>query len=104
MRIKGFGFVNSGETKSLETTPGPGLLCQGTKCVKDAKFIDKNTLETATYPQKDVSYGDGQNILFDPIAIEASVYENDFTENNVEIYYYSEPDYKNTSIDESPSN
>ncbi len=26
--------------------------------------------------------------------IDASVYENDFTDNNVEIYYYEELDYK----------
>jgi hypothetical protein len=29
--------------------------------------------------------------------IEASVYENDFTENNVELYYYEEPDYQGLS-------
>lgn len=34
------------------------------------------------------------NVLWDPINIDASVYENDFTENNVEVYYYEEPDYK----------
>lgn len=36
--------------------------------------------------------------------IDASVYENDFTENNVEVYYYEEPDYKELSTDESPAN
>ena len=53
VNIKGFGFVNSGETKSLENSPGNangGLTCQGQKCVKDAKFIDKNNIETTTYP------------------------------------------------------
>lgn len=35
----------------------------------------------------------GENILWDPMTIDASVYENDFTENNVELYYYEEPDY-----------
>lgn len=42
--------------------------------------------------------------MYDPIFIEASVYEDDFTENNVEIYYYQEPDFKNISTDESPAN
>jgi hypothetical protein len=32
------------------------------------------------------------------------VYENDFTENNVEVYYYEEPDYKEILQDESPAN
>jgi hypothetical protein len=35
--------------------------------------------------------------MWDPIMIEASVYENDFTENNVELYYYEEPAYQNLS-------
>ncbi len=29
---------------------------------------------------------------------------SDFTDNNVQIYYYEEPDYKELSIDESPAN
>ena len=44
------------------------------------------------------------NVLWDPIHLDASVYENDFTENNVEVYYYEEPDYKELINDESPAN
>lgn len=36
--------------------------------------------------------------------IDASVYENSFTENNVEVYYYEEPEYKDILADESPAN
>jgi hypothetical protein len=39
--------------------------------------------------------------------IDAAVYgntANDFTDSNVQIYYYEEPDYKELSQDESPSN
>ena len=94
MRIKGFGFVNSGETKALYNTSDSILQCNGQDCIKDATFIDKNTLETTTFPQGAMNYKDtGDNILWDPITIDASVYENDFTENNVELYYYEEPDY-----------
>ena len=50
VRIKGFGFVNSNETKSLFSSPSSNtLLCNGKSCIKDATFIDKNTLETATF-------------------------------------------------------
>ena len=42
--------------------------------------------------------------MWDPMTIEGSVYENDFTENNVEIFYYQDPDFKNLSRDESPAN
>jgi hypothetical protein len=39
--------------------------------------------------------------------IDAAVYGstvNDFTDNNVEIYYYEDLDYKELSTDESPAN
>ena len=50
VRIKGFGFVNSNETKSLISSPTTNTLqCSSENCIKDATFIDKNTLETATY-------------------------------------------------------
>ena len=38
------------------------------------------------------------------MTIEASVYENDFTENGIEIWYYEDPIYGKPSIDESPAN
>lgn len=51
IRIKGFGFVNSTTSKSLITTPSSNtLVCQGKPCIRDATFIDKNTLETTTFP------------------------------------------------------
>lgn len=96
VRIKGFGFVNSGEAKSLFSSPikNNPISCSGKSCIKDAKYIDKNTLETPTYPQGVVNYRDDSNILWDPMYIDAAVYENDFTENNLDIYYYEDPDFK----------
>lgn len=31
--------------------------------------------------------------MWDPITLEASVYENDFTDNNIEVFYYEDPDF-----------
>jgi hypothetical protein len=36
--------------------------------------------------------------------IDAAVYEEDFTENFVEIWYYEDPDYQGLNQDESPAN
>jgi hypothetical protein len=50
VRIKGFGFVNSNETKSLFSSPSNyTLLCNGQNCIKESTYIDKYTLETATF-------------------------------------------------------
>ena len=106
VRIKGFGFVNSNQTKSLFSSPTTNtLLCGGSPCIKDAIFIDKNTLETTTYPQSTVYLKEtGENILWEAMNIDASVYENDFTDSNVQVFYYEEPNFGDLSNDESPAN
>jgi hypothetical protein len=56
-----------------------------------ATYIDKNTIETGTFPQQAVFYRDnGDNIKFDGLTVEASVYRDVYTENNIEIWYYSD--------------
>lgn len=104
--VKGFGFVNSGSTLAKYDSEREHLVLEGKKDgIKDAKFIDKNTLETTTFPQKELNYeNSGNNVQWDALTIEASVYENDFTENGIEVYYYQDPDYGKPSIDESPAN
>lgn len=34
----------------------------------------------------------------------AAVYEDDFTENDVQVWYYDDPSYNGLSEDESPAN
>jgi hypothetical protein len=89
IHIKGFGFVNSGETKALFNTT-KYLYCgtDKSKCEKTATYIDKETLESETYQQINMNYDDGSNVLWSPIFVEASVYGEDFTDNKVDIYYY----------------
>lgn len=45
----------------------------------------------------------GYNVGWDPINIDASVYGNGFTDNNVELFYYDDPDYTGVNLDESPA-
>lgn len=88
VKIIGFGFVNSQSSKALFSSSSTNaLLCQGQQCVKEANFLDKNTLETPTFPQALMNYKEtGTNVLWDPIKIDASIYGtgvNDFTDNSV---------------------
>jgi hypothetical protein len=48
--------------------------------------------------------GTQNNILWDPINIDASVYGDDFTDSTVQLFYYQEPAYLGLSTDESPAN
>lgn len=51
-----------------------------------------------------MNYANGDNVLWDPITVNAAVYEDDFTENDVQVWYYDDPSYNGLSEDESPAN
>jgi hypothetical protein len=109
VQIKGFGFVNSTTSKSLigSSDPQNTLLCQGNPCIRDAQYIDKNTLQTSTFPQSVVNYQNQQNILWDAMTIDASIYGSsvsDFTDNAVQVFYYEDPAFSSLSLDETPAN
>ena len=49
--VKGLGFVDSGEAKSILGNRTHPLVCaSGTQCIKTASFQDKHTLITPTFP------------------------------------------------------
>lgn len=101
--VKGIGFVNSGETKvAFENSAFP-LKCPG-ECRKTADFLDKNHIIADTLPQQEVTYlSDNKSVMWDGFFIEASVYNNDFTDNHVALFYYEEPTYEVFS-GETPAN
>ena len=102
--LKGFGFVNSSQTKALFWNPASDVNCGGKPCEKTAEYLGPTKMKTSTYPQAVVNYNNGKNILWDPMTIDAAVYEDEFTDNNVQLWYYEEPDYQSVNPDESPAN
>jgi hypothetical protein len=105
VQIKGIGFVDSGQCKAEYNNRTHDLYCSGNYCVKSAIFIDKNTLNTTSFPQSEVNYySSGGNVLWDPIYIDALVWGDQFTKNQVEVFYYEEPMLRAANINESPAN
>lgn len=105
VNIIGIGFVDSGESKALFNNRSFPIVCTDGKCVKPATFVDKKTLRTATFPQAQVKYsGSGENVAWDPMYIDATVIGDEFTENQVEVFYYQEPQVVAPNILESPAN
>jgi len=52
-----------------------------------------------------MKYPDGKNIGFEPFFVEASVHNDDFTDNRVPLYFYEEPKYEDSlSAAETPAN
>ena len=108
MTIKGFGFVNSGSSeisaKFGSKTAGE-LVCNDlTPCLQSATFVDKHTITTQSLPQTSVKYQNGNNIGEDPMTVEVSVYGSMYTENDIEVFYIYDPEFKKVNRDSVPSN
>jgi hypothetical protein len=104
IQVKGLGFVDSGQCKVTFDNRTTALTCDGGICEKKAVFIDKNTLNTTSFPQGEVRYGHGSSVGWDPMYIDALVWGDQYTANQVEVYYYEEPQLKSSNIAESPAN
>jgi len=118
--IKGIGFVDSGQAKALYGNSSAAVVCAGgSQCIKAATFQDKHTLIAPTFPQSELKYqptgkgkggnetkedGKSQGVLWDPLYIDATVIGDEFTDNEVELFYYQDPTLKGSNIVESPSN
>ena len=107
MNIKGIGFVDSGQSQAQYSNRTFPLVCgeAGGSCIKSATFVDKNTLATTIFPQSQVKYAStGKSVNTDPIYIDATVLGNEFTENQVELFYYQDPQVVSLNVNESPAN
>jgi len=51
-----------------------------------------------------MKYPDGKSIMWDAYYVEASVHNDDFTDNRVPLYYYEEPRYEDFLGGETPAN
>jgi len=106
--IKGIGFVNSGESKAIFSNRTHPLACGAAppgQCVKTATYKDKHVLTTPTFPQPDVKYlDDDKSVKWDPVYVDATVLGDEYTENEVELFYYEDPALKGANIVETPGN
>ena len=107
LTLDGFGFVNAGDdqTETKFGTKNNGTLDCMPNCVELATFVDKNTIRTKTLPQANLFLSaNKQNIEQTPFTVEASVYNHEFTENNIEVWYIFDPWFKGVSRNQSPKN
>jgi hypothetical protein len=103
--VKGIGFVDSGQCKCAFDNRTSSLHCGGGVCAKPAGFIDKHTLNTTSFLQHEVTYySSGATVGWDPMYIDCLVWGDQFTQNQVEVFYYDEVNLKGININESPAN
>ena len=91
--ITGFGFANSGDNLKVKFgTADRPLECDFTNCYKKGIYITDTVVKATSYPKDSVSYSaSGKSVKFDKFAVELSVYNDDFTKNNITVFYYDEP-------------
>lgn len=105
--IQGIGFVDSGQAKAQYGNRTRNLVCSGESadCSKKATFLDKRTLLAPTYPQSEVKYRDSdKSVMWDPVHVDATVLGDEFTENEVALFYYEDPVLTGTNINAAPAN
>lgn len=102
--ISGFGFANSGEEnlKVLFGSDDIKLRCDLRNCMVTAQYVSELRVQATTYPMDKINdLVSGENIGFGSFPVEVAVHNNDFTNNNVTIFYFDEPEiitdiYSNT--------
>jgi len=102
--VKGFGFVDT--SKQLKTkfeTEGSDLQCVN-NCVMGAAYDSKHQIISSTPPYSGVKK-DGHYLQpTDALEVEVSVYGDQYTNNNIEVFYYDEPEFSEVSPRGVPSN
>ena len=109
LTVKGFGFVNTEEgvkSKFSSRSKGEFTCTSGSPCINNARFIDKNNIETESQPHDSMQYSNGTlgNIANDPFTVEVSSGGNSFTENHIEVYYIEDPDFISINRNSVPQN
>ena len=106
IRIHGYGFVDTGEELKVRYGSRKNkLTCKGKPCIVQGRYIDKNNIEAETLPYDDVVYeSSGKHLDDDEFPVELSVYGDDYTNNNVTIFYFAEPIYGDPIPNQVPAN
>lgn len=61
-------------------------------CITNAQFINQNMIEVFTLPRKNIfDASQKQSLHYERFPLEVSVFNDDFTRNNLTIFYYDEP-------------
>ena len=93
--ITGYGFANTGSNMKVMfgDSDKESLKCGGGKCLSKAEYIDSTTIETISKPRKDITDKvTGQPIdFYKKFPVEVAIYNDDFTNNKVSIFYYEDP-------------
>ena len=95
VKVTGYGFADTG--KNIKVMFGDSdketLRCGGGKCLSPGEYVDSTVLNTVSKPRKDIiDKATGQAIdHYKKFPVEVAIYNDDFTNNKVSVFYYEDP-------------
>ena len=96
MKITGYGFANTGSSMKVMfgDSDEETVHCGGKKCLsKEVEYVDSTVLNAFSKPRDDViDKSTGKPIEhYKKIPVEVAIYNDDFTNNKVSVFYYEDP-------------
>jgi hypothetical protein len=96
--IYGIGFANT--TNDLKAQFGSSqkgneikLTCANGPCIQPAEYVDSTHLRTKSMPRNRIKVeATGEPLQGQKFPVEISVFNNDFSNNNIKIFYFDEPE------------
>jgi len=97
IKIHGYGFAESGENLKVKFgSVGRSIKCDEKPCIVSGEYVTENLILAETFPRKEVYLDKTEQVFgYERFPVEVSVYNDDFTNNNLTIFYYDEPDIIN---------
>ena len=95
MKITGYGFANTGSSMKVMfgDSEEEKLNCGGKKCLSKVEYVDSTILNTVSKPRDEViDKSTGKPIEhYQKFPVEVAIYNDDFTNNKVNVFYYEDP-------------
>ena len=95
LKITGYGFANTGSSMKVMfgDSDKETIKCEGKRCLSKAEYVDSTILNTVSKPRdKVIDKETGQPIEhYKKFPVEVAIYNDDFTNNKVSVFYYEDP-------------
>ena len=102
IKITGYGFANTGSSMQvmLGDSEKETLTCDGKRCLTPVEYVDSTRLNTVSKPRNEIiDKSTGKTIeYYKKFPVEVAIYNNDFTNNKVSVFYYEDPKIINDII------
>ena len=95
VKITGYGFANTGNSMKVMfgDSDKETIKCGTGKCLSSAEYIDSTILNTISKPRNEIiDKVTGKTIdYYKKFPVEVAIYNDDFTNNKVSVFYYEDP-------------